>query len=107
MVVVLALDLAAAGLLFPPETRKTIPTITPTMTTTMMPLRICLRRFCLLRLGGQPRLPGRALAGSLVAGHGPRPYPIPGPARIALPVGASGPTQAADGRDAVGPVRSL
>ena len=29
-----------------------------------------------LGLGGQARLSGRALAGSLLAGHGPRPYPI-------------------------------
>ena len=36
-----------ATLLLLPETRKTIPTITAAMTTTMMPLRICLRRFWL------------------------------------------------------------
>jgi len=49
VVVVLSLDFEAALLLLllPPETRKTIPTITPTTTTAMMPLRICLRRFWL------------------------------------------------------------
>ena len=47
VVVLLTLDSEATLLLSLPETRKTIPTITPAMTTTMMPFRICLRRFWL------------------------------------------------------------
>ena len=35
-------------LLLPPETRKTIPTMIPAMTTMITVLRICLRRFCCL-----------------------------------------------------------
>ena len=46
VVVVTTLDWEAT-LLFLPETRKTIPTMTAAMTTMMMPLRICLRRFWL------------------------------------------------------------
>ena len=46
VVVLSTLDWEATGLLLP-ETRKTIPTITAAMTTMMMPLRICLRRFWL------------------------------------------------------------
>jgi hypothetical protein len=44
---VLALEFDPVLLVLPPDTRKTIPTITPTMTTMMMLFRICLRRFWL------------------------------------------------------------
>ncbi len=47
VVVLLTVDLEATVLLLLPETKKTIPTITPAITTKMMPLRICLRRFWL------------------------------------------------------------
>ena len=47
VVVVLAEDLGVGVLVLPPETRKTIPTTILHVTTPMMPLRICLRRFCL------------------------------------------------------------
>ena len=46
VLVLVTLDLEATVLLLP-ETRKTIPTMTAAATTTMMPLRICLRRFWL------------------------------------------------------------
>ena len=66
-----------------------MPTMTPATTTTMDPVADLAAALLLLGLGGQTRLPRGALAGSLVAGHGPRPYPItgaasdrpPGPAR--------------------------
>ena len=45
--------------------------------TTMIAVADLLAALLLLGLGGQPGFPGRALTGSLVAGHGPRPYPIP------------------------------
>ena len=80
-------------LLLFPETRKTMPTITAAMTTTMIAVTDLLAALLLLRLGGQPGLPGRALAGSLVAGHGPRPYPIPGTASDRPP--GSAPSRAA------------
>ena len=44
-VVLVTLDCEATLLLLP-ETRKTMPTITPATTTTMTTLRICSRRFC-------------------------------------------------------------
>ena len=89
-------------LLLSPETRNTIPTTTPAMTTTMMPLRICLRRFWLWASAAS-RPPGPPLAGSLLAGHGPRPYLIRG--QLGSPrgggLGPSGDTGA--GRNGAGP----
>ena len=55
----------------------------PATTTTMIDVADLLAALLPLRLLGQAGLPRGALAGSLVAGHGPRPYPIPGRPRIA------------------------
>ena len=65
-------------LLLLPETRKTIPTMIAGDHHDDDAVADLLAALLALSLGGQPGLPGRALAGSLVAGHGPRPYPIRG-----------------------------
>ncbi len=55
-------------------------TMAPSTTTTMMPLRIRSRRLCCWASAARRASRAASLTGSLLAGHGRRPYPIPGTA---------------------------
>ena len=75
----------ATLLSLPRETRKTIPTMTAAITTTMMPLRICLRRFWRFASARQSGLPAPRRSGGLSCRWArPETLPDPGGVRIAI-----------------------
>ncbi len=112
VVVLPTLDCEDTGVLFPPETMKAIATMTPATTTTMIALRICLRRFCCLASAASRASLAARWRALLSLGTARDPTQSPGCPRIAHPgrrgVGARGGCRGGGGRPAaMGRVRSL
>ena len=79
-----------------------MPTMTPAITTTMTPLRICLRRFCCLASAARRASRAARWRALFSLGTAARPYPIPGARH---PDRSGRAAQAAVGRARPGAVR--